>query len=74
LTRGAKLVFRIYDQFQTTKRGSNKLQTLVEKTWMQLVHRPQKQQWNCEQIWPSSLVDPYKNKPSNHYVLYKGKT
>jgi hypothetical protein len=31
LTRGAKLVFRIYDQFQTTKRGSNTIANLGGK-------------------------------------------
>jgi hypothetical protein len=37
LTRGTKSVFRIYDKFKTTIRESNKLQTLVERTWMQPV-------------------------------------
>jgi hypothetical protein len=31
LTRGAKLVFKIYDQFQTIKRGSNTIANLGGK-------------------------------------------
>jgi hypothetical protein len=44
LTRGAKSIFSIDDKFEIIARGSNNLQTLVKKTWMQPVHRPPKEQ------------------------------
>ena len=44
LTRWAKSIFSIDDKFEITTRGSNNVQTLVEKTWMQPVHRPPKEQ------------------------------
>ena len=58
LTIGAKLIFNFYCKLEVAITQSSKLQTLVEKTWMQPVHHPPKEQQNCEQIWPSSLVVP----------------
>jgi hypothetical protein len=44
LTKGAKAMFSMDDLFEITDRESNNFQTLVGKTWLQLVPRPPKQE------------------------------